>query len=169
MVRHPGKAQHLFLYSTGTWLGHVIAQDYYGDEHYVWCTPYFDAKSIPQPCAGPPPSSCPKEIYLELAEAVERGDRHSAKVELIKRGILKGANIKRDAGIISDAQLKMISEIIDLAELREFKPLLYVMAFKQVKRILLNVDPKDKAHPLSPEYIIEHLPRSYFDIIDFSR
>jgi hypothetical protein len=164
-----GRTDPLFLYSTSTWLGHVIAQEYYGDEHYVWCCPYFDADSIPKHSIGPPPSSCPKEIYLQLADEVARGDRHSAKIDSAKAGIRRGAQVKLAAGIISSSEVKRIEEIVNLAERREFKPLLYVMSYERVKSLLQEVDPADKAHPLSPEFIIECLPRTHFEIIDFSR
>ncbi len=36
--------EKLILYSTNTWIAYKIAQKYYKDEHYIWCTPIFDAK-----------------------------------------------------------------------------------------------------------------------------
>ena len=169
MVNFRASMSHLFLYSTATWLSHVIAQEYYGDSHYVWCCPYFDTKSIREPSAAPPPSSCPKEIYLQLAKDVDAGDRHSPKIAQARAGIVAGAVVKKKAGLITDAQFSTITEIVELAESREFKPLLYVMSYRHVRRLLRDVEPREKAHPLSPEYVIEHLPRPCFDIIDFSR
>jgi|GEM_PF-5439362 len=36
----------LLLYSTNTWLTYVIGERFYRDEHYVWCTPDFDARAL---------------------------------------------------------------------------------------------------------------------------
>ncbi len=138
-------------------------------EHYVWCCPYFDAAGAPRFAASPPPTSCPKEIYLSLADEVERGDRHSKKIDEARAGILRGARFKREAGIITPIQEKRIQQIVELAERREFYPLLLIIPFDPVKALLVDPEPDQKAHPLSPEFIIEHLPRSHFDVVDFGR
>lgn len=168
MLVSRGKSHPLLLYSAGTWLSHVIAKDYYNDQHYLWCTPIFDAKAVAQPSAVPPPSSCPKEIYLELAKAVTLGDTHCPKIKLVKEGILRGAQAKRKAGIITASEFKRIGEMVELAQVRDFKPYIYIMVFEDVKRLLLDVSPEKRANSLSPEYIIEHLPRPFFEVIDLS-
>jgi hypothetical protein len=162
-------AQHLFLYSTCTWLSFVIAEEFYRGDHFVWCTPYFDADAIPQFGASLPPTSCPKEIYLSLAEEVLRGDRHSAKIESTRRGILKGAAIKHSAGVVSDAEFNQIKAMVELAETRDFKPLLYIIPFEAVESMLQDVPIRERAHPLSPEFMIERLPRKSFDVLDFTQ
>lgn len=169
MPASTNKLQTLFLYSVNTWLGYVIAQEYYRKEHYVWCCPYFDVRSNPGALPGPPPSHSPKEIYLQLAEEVVRGNKHSHKIAQAKVGILRAATAKKKADDITDAELQTIQQIVELAENRDFKPLLYVISYEQVKSMVSELDPREKAHPLSPEYLIERLPRFCFEVIDFSR
>ncbi|MGB2602072.1 MAG: hypothetical protein WBC78_00655, partial [Candidatus Sulfotelmatobacter sp.] len=69
----------IVLYSANSWLSYAIAERYYNGEHYVWCTPAFDARSRYSQEWHVPPTSSPFEIYNSLSEEVRRGDRHSAK------------------------------------------------------------------------------------------
>ncbi len=162
-------SEPLILYSTNTWLSYIIAERYYVSEHYVWCTPYFDASSLPAYNSTTPPTSTPSEIYYTLLEEVRRGDRHSIKIQENKIGILQGATYKKEAGIITEQQEKDIATIVDIAETRDFKPLLYIIPYGHVADILKEVPVEDRAHPLSVEYVIECLPRNCFDIIEFDR
>lgn len=163
------KVASLLLYSTNTWLAYKVAQMYYNDEHYVWCAPYFDAKSLPVHDAANPPTSDPCEIYHSLAAEVRAGDRHSVKIRENKVGILKGATFKRNAGVINEQQEKDIAAIVERAETRDFKPLLYIIPFEIVAKLVREVPVAERAHPLSVEYVIEQLPRSKFDIITLER
>jgi len=158
--------QRLFLYSTTTWLAYAIGRKFYGGEHFVWCSPYFDASKI-EGEANLPPTACPKEIYLSLSEEVARGDRHSVKIKSAKKGIMFGARAKRSAGVITDVQVQEIADILSNAEVRDFKPLLMVISYSAVDHLLRAVAVKDRAHPLSPEYIIDRLPQAAFDVLDF--
>lgn len=155
----------LVLYSTNTWLAYMISKRYYKDEHYIWCTPYFDPKNNHD--SAVPPTSSPLETYRRLAEEVSHGDKHSQKIKENKAGILRGANAKKMAGIINENQEKEIVSIVDLAEQRDFHPLLYVIPYSLVADKLIEPSPEDKAHPLSAEYIINNLDRSLFDVLDF--
>ena len=65
----------IVLYSANSWLSYVIAERYYHGEHYVWCTPAFDARSHFAQEWHVPPTSSPFEIYKSLSEEVRRGDR----------------------------------------------------------------------------------------------
>lgn len=157
----------LVLYSATTWLAYVIAQRYYRGEHYVWCTPHFDPRHDGWDESAVPPTSSPCEIYRSLAEEVRRGDRHSAKIKENRVGILRGANAKRQAGIISAEQEQTIASIVELAQPRDFRPLIYVIPYAGAADRLREPPPEDKAHPLSAEYIADALPRQYFDVIEF--
>lgn len=157
----------LILYSINSWLAYIIAERYYRHEHFVWCSPFFNSRTISAIDSTTPPSSNPYEIYCNLREEVENGDRHSAKVKENKVGILKGATFKRQAGIISADQERDIVSIVEDAETRDFKPLLYIIPFTFVSSMLIEVPIKDRAHPLSIEYVIESLPRYNFDIVEF--
>src|ERR1700733_4219519 len=109
-LRHTRAFEHLnlfraddpqLLYSVNTWLAYNISQRFFGGQHYVWCTPDYDAESKPSYTATVPPSSCPKEIYRLLREAVRRGDRHSDKIGANVAGILRGAELWKNAGNIT--------------------------------------------------------------------
>jgi hypothetical protein len=155
----------LVLYSTNTWLAFQIAEQYYGREHYVWCTPFFNGRSDKGDAGFVPPSSCPGEIYRSLYHEWRAGDRHSAKVEQNRNGILRGAQVKRSGGIISENQERDIASAVELADIRDFEPLIYVIPYGKVARLAKEVPVRDRAHPLAREYIVESLPRKWFDLI----
>jgi hypothetical protein len=159
-------AEPLVLYSTNTWLAYMISQRYYGCEHYVWCTPYFDPSRSGDRDSAVPPSSSPFELYRSLASDVARRDHHSKKVEENRAGILRGANAKRQAGIIDEKHEKEIVSIVALADWADFRPLIYVIPYTVVSDRIREPPPEDKAHPLSAEYIVDRLPRDCFDVIE---
>lgn len=160
-------AKHLLLYSTNTWLAFKIAKEYYKDVHYAWCSPYFSARSVPAFDYTNPPSSSPGEIYDRFFEDVTRGDLHSPSVAANRVGLVKGANAKAAAGVITSEQKKEIYAIVKEAETLNFRPLLYVIPFSPVANRLKVVPVHERAHPFSVEYIIENLPRRSFDVIEY--
>lgn len=157
----------IVLYSANSWLAYVIAERYYGGYHYIWCTPHFDPSSVPSINYAVPPSSSPVEIYRNLREDVKRGDRHSAKIAANKAGILRGMEYKMAAKEITSKQASEVASIVDAAEPQDFKPLIFVVPFALVKKLLQPVPVSQRAHPLSDEFIINRLPRACFDVIDF--
>ncbi len=159
-------SEPLILYSTNTWLAYMIAGNFYRGDHYVWCTPYFDPRQNGRDNAVPPTSS-PFEMYRALFEEVTRGEQHSSKIAENRVGILRGASAKRRARIITVGEEKRIGAIVRAAQVGDFRPLLYVIPFAPVARRLREPPPEDKAHPLSAEYVIDRLPRSRFDVIEF--
>lgn len=159
----------LLLYSTNTWLAYVIAERYYMGEHYVWCTPHFDSRSLAAVDATTPPTSTPSEIYHSLDAEVRAGDRHSPKIQENKVGILRGATFKRSIETITEQQESDIAAIVERAETRDFKPILYVIPFQPIANLLQEVPVEKRAHPLSVEYVIERLPRGTFDILELGR
>ena len=156
----------LLLYSTNTLLAYHINQTYYGDIHYVWCSPFFGAANMPSPYRPNPPSSSPQGIYDTLLQAIENGDRHDERVRLNKAGLRRGATFKHGQGEIDDNQRLEILDKVRLAALVDFKPLLYVISYPLVASLLKTVPVKQRANPLADEYIIARLPRSSFDIIN---
>jgi hypothetical protein len=160
-------AEHLLLYSTNTWLAYKISKEYYDDIHYVWCSPYFSVKSVPAYDYTNPPSSSPSDIYDRLFEEVMRGDLHSARIEANRVGIICGANKKAEAGVISSSQKKEIYSIVKQADTRNFRPLLFIIPFSLMADAVKLVPLNRRAHPFSVEFIIESLPRSYFDIVEY--
>ena len=159
-------AKPLILYSANSWLAYMICQYFYSGRHYVWCTPFFDARSTSSLECAVPPSSSPAEIYRELHEAVTRGDGHCSKISANRAGILSGAHEKRKVGEISEDTLREIASVMDQARMRDFRPLVYVIPFDRVAAVLEPVPVPSRAHPLSMEYVIHKLPRSEFDVIE---
>lgn len=160
-------ANYLLLYSTNTWLAYKISKEYYGDVHYTWCSPYFSAKSVPAYDYTNPPSSSPGEIYDMLFADTKRGDLHSARIEANRVGLLHGANKKAAAGVITSRQKKEIYSIVKQAETLNFRPLLYIIPSALVVDMAKEVPVNRRAHPFSVEFVVENLPRSHFDIIEY--
>lgn len=153
------------LYSTNTWLAYRISEFYYSNKHYVWCSPFFDGDDIPKNEFTVPPSSTPKKIGEILADDILYSDRHSDKIKSNKKGLIKGAKIKLEAGLINKNEYEDILKIVDQAPFRDFRPLLYLIPYANVKNQIKKVDVSMRAHPLSEEYIIEELDRKSFDLI----
>ena len=160
---------HLVLYSTNTWLAHKISREYYDDFHFVWCSPYFSARSLSGYDYTNPPSSSPGEIYERLFADVAAGDRNSPKIEDNRAGIIDGAEKKCAEERITKKQLREIREMVEDAEMLSFIPLLYIIPFASVVNMIMEAPIDARANPLSKEYIIERLPRSHFDVIEFRR
>jgi hypothetical protein len=157
------------LYSVNTWLAYNLSVRYYGGVHYVWCSPVFSARNHPVFHATPPPTSCPSDIYHNLAEEVRRRDLHSAKIAENRSGIVAGAKKKHSAGLITDEELQAIEEITAAAACADFRPLLYLIPMSGVSHLLRVVPVAKRAHPMSQEYIIEELPTDLFDAIELER
>lgn len=155
---------HPILYSAMTTLAYNINKKYYGDKHYMWCTPYFGS-DFDSPHFTVPPSSSPVEIYNTLKKEVEGADHHNTKIDLNRRGIRKGASIMLKLGKISQDDHDEIVYISKKAKDQHFKPLLCVIARLEAVPYYQKVDVKDRANPLSHEYILSDLPQSAFDII----
>jgi hypothetical protein len=153
------------LYSTNTWLAYNIARQFYGDKHYVWCSPVFDHRCRPYAQATPPPTSCPADVYFKLQAEVARRDKHSAKIAENRLGILNGAAVQHTAGLITADELAEINAIVDEAEAMDFYPLLYIIPFDPVAALIRDVPVANRAHPLSEEFLIMELPGDLFDVI----
>jgi hypothetical protein len=160
-------AQDLLLYSTNTFLAFKIAEQFYGNVHYVWCSPYFSFTSAPSFSFTNPPSSSPREIYERLYQDVTMGDKHSTKIMSNRTGIQNGATQKAAAGVITDKQKREIYSIANQADPQFFKPLLYIIPFSHVISLVQIVPVRRRANPLSKEYIIEELPRDCFDVVEY--
>lgn len=155
----------ILLYSANTWLAYAIAEQYYGGQHYVWCTPHFDPSGVASINYAVPPSSSPVEIYRGLRMDVTNGDRHSAKISANKAGILRGVEARRKDGDITDVAAQEIVAILDAADIRDFRPLFFVIPFSLVRDQVEPVPVSQRAHPFSAEFIIKRLSRSCFDAI----
>ncbi len=160
----------LLLYSVNAFLAWAINERYYGGRHYIWCGEAFDAKALGpySQYSSTPPSSTPRDIYVDLLKAVQGGDRGSQKVAAVKLGIINGAREKLATGEISQEVFDEINLVVDQSELRDCRPLLYVIPRDKVEEKLRDVEVSQRAHPLSVEYIAENVHSSEFDVIEFS-
>ena len=160
-------ADGLLLYSANTWLAYKVSREYYGDLHYVWCSPHFSSQSVPSYDYANPPSSSPSGIYQSLLAEVAGQDLHGVKIEANRVGIMNGANMKAASKKITNRQKREIHSIVKRAERSYFRPLLYIIPFSMVRHLVREVPVKMRAHPFSREFVIEELPRTYFDIIEY--
>lgn len=142
----------------------MIAKSYYGDMHYVWCSPF--AGSFAAFDRIEPPSSSPLKIYRSLHEDVSGGDQHSDKIRQNRIGLIRGASAKRQAGVIDAATERGIVATVERAETLLFQPWLYIIPYAATEEIAKPVPLEQRAHPFSEEYIIEALPRACFDVVE---
>lgn len=159
----------LYYFSTNTFLSYNISKLFYNSKFYVWCSTVFNPDKLSEYDIGKftPPSSSPYKIYTGLKEEILGGDRHSAKIEQNRKGLLKGAGFALANNMINDEEFNVIKSMIEQADINSFRPLLYIIHADKVKGKIKMVPPNEKAHPLSEEYIIEDLKEDEFEIIEF--
>ena len=150
-----------FLYSMGTQLAFKIAKMYYGNIHYVWCTTEFN-DSLRQP-----PTSNPATIGRRYLEQICTGDRHAVEIANNAAGILRGAKVKLDNGIIGKKEYREIRNIVSGAEYAAFFPVLYIIESRKVKDRCREVPIPDRASNDAVEYQIVDLREDEFKAIFF--
>ncbi|MBN14533.1 MAG: hypothetical protein CMJ15_04830 [Pelagibacterium sp.] len=155
---------HPILYSAMTTLAYNVNMKYYSGRHYMWCTPYFGSDFL-SPHFTVPPSSSPLEIYQTIKKEIDGADLHGTKIKLNKMGIRRGADIMASRGQITDDQKREIHTICKMAPPQQFRPLLCVISRVEAVPYYQKVEVKDRANPLSHEYIVADLPQSAFDVI----
>ncbi len=156
--------KHPILYSTMSTLAYNINKRYYNDLHYLWCTPYFGSDYL-SPHFTVPPSSSPIEIYNMFKKEIDGADLHNTKIKLNRKGIRKGADHALKAGKITQEQHDEIITISKKATNEQFRPLLCIIPRLEAVPFYQKVDIKDRANPLSHEYILSNIPHTLFDII----
>lgn len=154
------------VYSASTLLGYKIAERYYSGIHYVWCAPNNNSDRI---LGDNPASSDPLEIYWSYRKAVRTGDGHNFQIAANRRGIARGAIAREEQGMIDGRTRDRIIAIAERAEIPEFDPLLYVIPYSLVEDIIKEVDLDDAARLTSLEFVIENLPRNYFDVLQLHK
>lgn len=155
---------HPILYSAMSTLAYNINKKYYNNKHYLWCTPYFGS-DYQSPHFTVPPSSSPIEIYNMLKKEVEGADLHNTKIKLNRKGIRKGADTMLELSRITREAYEEIITISKKATNEQFRPLLCVISRIEAIPYYKKVEIKDRANPLSHEYILSDLPHTVFDII----
>jgi hypothetical protein len=156
----------LVLYSANTQLAYRINEHFYGQIHFVWCSAFFSATSRSIDVEMPP-SSTPCDICRNYLEDISRRDLHSTRLQHNRDGLQTGLKAKLVERVITEKQYRELKNIIAKSALEEFRPLLYVIPFEGVRDLAEPVPPLQRAHPFSPEYKIECLPRSRFDVLDW--
>ena len=151
------------IWSVQTELEWKINYKYYGDIHYVWCTPDFGSSVSKGNPWNNPPSAQVLWRYKDLDEAAKSGDLHSHAISDKRTGLREGVEAKYAEDIIEESQRDEIYYIIGNTECGGFRPLIYAMAYEEVKDITYTVPAADAARPSSTEYIIEKLPGSMFN------
>jgi hypothetical protein len=157
----------LILYSANTQLAYRINEHFYGQIHFAWCSAFFSATSPRSIDVEMPPSSTPCDICRNYLEDITRRDLHSLRLWNNRSGLEKGIKLKLAERVITEEQYRELKDIVARAALDEFRPLLYVIPFEGVRDLVESVPPSQRAHPFSPEYRIERLPRSRFDVLDW--
>ncbi len=114
-----------------------------------------------------PRSSNPADIYRDLKTDIKDRDSHSAKINEQKVRLESLALDWHASGEIAEQQRDEILYMVEKASFEDWHPLLYIIPYEEVKGRLITVPPQKRANPMEPEYIIEDLERSEFDIIEF--
>lgn len=78
-----------------------------------------------------------------------------------------GVKEMKEAGLITKHEVKDITKIVKHAEIFDFRPLVYVIPYHLVDKLVEEVSVEERAHPLAVEYVIKQLPRKLFDIIEW--
>lgn len=157
----------LLLYSASTWFAYSVAERYYGGLHYAWCSPVYDGR-MAEFHVNIPPSASPAALYRTILEDTRRGDQYSHAISQNKDGINRGARARRSQGLIGDEEVEEIRWSVERTECRDFRPVLYIIPYDQVKERVVRVPVAERAHPMSVEYRIDALPRTSFDMIELT-
>ena len=161
------KPKPIVLFSTNTLLAYRINENYYGGKHFVWCNPFSNPKEVLPANTAMPPSSTPCALFKAFDTDVNANDLHSVVIKNNRLGLLVGAAAKRTRGVITTAQEADITQIVNSAPNQDFTPLLYVIPYALVAKLVKPVPVAKRAHPFSEEFVIEELPRNAFEIVQF--
>jgi hypothetical protein len=117
--------------------------------------------------AAVPPTSNPVDIYRDLKRAVELSDAHNHKIQEQKASLTKLTIQWEKRGDISTSDKEDILWLVNKSpDFSRWRPLIYVIprSFSIDGRI--KAVPTSKCAGLGPEYIIEDLKESEFEIIE---
>jgi hypothetical protein len=165
------RLQTTVLFSANSALAHIINKTFYNDEHYVWCSPVFDPKSLDATniYSRIPPSSSPYNICCLYQDAIDGADDHCTKIKENRAGLIRGASLKLEDGVIDLEDYGRILAMVEKASFKEFKPLVYVIPLEAVRSKVEQVPVKESANPLSFEYRITGLNGNEFEIMHYKR
>jgi hypothetical protein len=156
----------ILLFSTNAKLAYEISLRYYNDIHYVWCATFFNNNLLSPLEIKNPSSSIPyiryKNLYNESTGSAT--DKHGPYILATKAGIRVGAEKKLQEKIINEHQRDEILKIVNDSECSDYRPLLYIMPYDSIERLITYPGTADLANSFSTEIIIEKLPRDKFII-----
>jgi hypothetical protein len=156
----------VFLYSTNVWLKHHISERFLGGRHRFWCSESFGGSGAGSYPGSPAPSSTPREIFLHLDGAVRGQDRGSLKIKQQRAMLTALASKFAKDGIINDETKREIIYLVKNAGFEQWRPIISVIPWPVAAGRVENVDPRRRANPLVPEYIVPGLSDSEFGTID---
>jgi hypothetical protein len=159
---------NLLFYSTNTFLAHYINEKYYNGVHFVWCSPVFDPTAFERIDVRSKIgiTSSPADIYKRLKEDISRDQKHSLHIREARTNLKRAVLIKQKELKFTKTTQRIIIEEIDDAPYDHFKPLIYLIPSKEVKKRIIEVPIMDKATTLGKEYQIHDLRKKEFEIID---
>ena len=100
-----------------------------------------------------------------MAEDVENGDLHSAKIVSQRTTLEKLAIDWAASGKISDDEKQEIIYLVKNAQIADWRPLLFIIP-RHLVSARLELVPIDRRASPEKEYIIRDLKRSEFEIIE---
>ena len=161
----PGSNQ--LLYSVNPWIKFHIQSRFRGDRHYVWCSEQPDSRVLDRNtlAALVPPSSNPVEIYVDLANAVRRNERHHSKIDSIRTTYTTLAANWVSDGSMSSADRDELIYLLEHVEINQWRPMMYVIPRGLVLARMRVVHPSKRAG-LGMEYIIDVLAGNEFDLLE---
>ena len=159
-VRNP-----LVLYSANTLLACEFNDDYYGGNHFVFCSPSFNPWAEKVDNAQ---SSNPCELYHNFRAVAKSNDVNSPYIDRNKLGLRHGIDAKYKTGVISDAERTALIRRVRDAQPRDFAPRLFVIPFSPVAKLVKEL-PLGGRGVRSKEYLVEALPRRLFDMVELER
>lgn len=154
----------LILYSTQSWAAFALNQEFYGQYHYVWCSPFLNPEKDTTTTHFFADTSVPGRIYKFLSEESSGKKKSRQWIRRNKIGLLNGVKSKLAGKVIDKKTAKALNQYIMTADPIDFRPVLYIIPYAKVSNIVKKVDPGKGAHLFSVEYRIHQLPRKLFDV-----
>jgi hypothetical protein len=145
----------------------MIQERFRGDRHYVWCSEQCDATTVsPYSIASlVPPTSNPRDIYKDLQEAVKRKDTHNDKIVRTRAMYIAMSDEWLTNGEMTASDRDDLIHMVTNADFSLWRPILYIILRTPVEARLQVVPPHKRASH-GPEYIIDDLTRSEFELVE---
>ena len=155
------------LYSAVPFLDYHIYTNYLNDVHYVWCGETFDLRSKirARSTLPAPPSSNPAEICDQVKKAIAGRDRHDHRIVGWRTSLLAHLTVWESDGTIEEESVKELAYMVEHGELDLWRPLVYLVE-KSAVTPQMKLVPIDKRAGYGPEYIVEDLMGTEFDLLE---